>query len=321
MRSSSSRIIVSFSNNFILHELKTCFWFHQNVYGNNIVLLLLGLSHLAPKAKNRGCRRKYENGKKLDPFLILVNIAIGTAPIVIAIISVLTNMDPGRIVLAEFLPHPYTRNIRVIMLSFMIRSTVAIGFFCEVCRFGTYLLLLCTISFMAMFSIAKKLLRISVVNCVNFTHTYVQLKVIIASIYTLLGHAMGVFILLAHFLTIFALWISFRCWDYVNFLVAIVSIIIGCVCTVYIVIIFSAAGNYRARTEEVIKRETMLSYSTRANRVDRRYYFYLLWKSQLPAGIPCGPFFIIERSFVMAYLRELADNLVNAVLLIQPYKL
>lgn len=107
----------------------------------------------------------------------------------------------------------------------------------------------------------------------------------------------------------------------IRLIVSITAIIIGFVCTIYIITMLFAAGNYRARTEQVVKKETMLYYSTRVNRVHKRYYFYFLWKFQLPAGIPCGSFFTIESSFAMAHLRELADNLVNAILLIQPYRL
>lgn len=83
---------------------------------------------------------------------------------------------------------------------------------------------------------------------------------------------------------------------------------------------FFAAGKVQHLSEALDKHRLVNYYSRRANRVNNDY-FYSLWRSQIPAGIPCGVFFVIHRSFTMAYLGELANNLATYLWFTRTFKM
>lgn len=99
---------------------------------------------------------------------------------------------------------------------------------------------------------------------------------------------------------------------------SIFSVFVGFGLVIHEMLFLTSARNGRRIALHVIRSNMARNFSRREIRVDRRYYFYILWKSQIPVGLPCGSLFIIEKTFPMAYLRELANNLVNAMLLIKP---
>lgn len=262
-------------------------------------------------------RQRHQQKDVLGAFLLTCILAGGVAPF-FSLSFVYTCLDSFYYVLEEILPHPYDRSVLVIVVSACVRFLLFLVCCCEFCRFSLYLLFLFAIIALSALSTVNMLLWLPGNGCLRF---YVQLRIILDSIYFILRAWVGILTVVAHFTTVFSLWLFIRSRKYIPLLVSTTSIVAGVVLVIYATIIFSASGKGRTIAEAIIRKKMIAYFSRRASKLNKRYYCYSLWKAQIPVGVPCGSFFVVQRSFAMAYLRELATNLVNAVLLIKPIKM
>lgn len=152
-------------------------------------------------------------------------------------------------------------------------------------------------------------------NCVKF---YFQLRLIFAWAFAVLKNHVGMITIVTHLSTIFFLWFGILCWQFVPFFFYFSSLISGIFLIIYDTIIFQKAGGMQTIAELIIRNNRAKYFSRRGNKVGTKYYWYSLWRAQIPVGVPCGSFFVIRKSFAMAYMRELSNNLTSIVLLFQP---
>lgn len=149
-------------------------------------------------------------------------------------------------------------------------------------------------------------------------HIYIQTRVILASIFVLVGRLVGYGNICGACGRYILALVGLRCWSYVTFFICLISVSVGVGLIIYHSLIVTFFGKVPEITGSVIRCNLTKYFSRRGNRVDKRYYFYCWWRAQPTIGVPCGSFFIIGRHFTMAYLKELANNFTPAMLLIQP---
>lgn len=262
---------------------------------------------------------KLEEKDALDPYIIVLTyLGLGGLPFAVSLISIVNSIDPLYIVFEDLLSDAYNREMWVILMSLLSRFLLCSWFLWD---FGRFVLF--TALYFAVMA-EKALSTVKVIGWVPGFRSYdiaIDCRVIFASISDILKTMICFIIFVLHFATVFLLWLPIQCWNFIPLLVAIIAINAGILCVSYAGIIFSVAGNIREKSKTLIRNKMNLHYSTRQNRVDRRYYYYLLWRSQTPIGVSCGSFFIIKGSFAISYLGELMINLVNAVLLLEPHKM
>lgn len=263
-------------------------------------------------------RRQYSSSQTNDmirgyPFII--DCIIGLLIISVTMLSLIASLDPFRFVFEEFLPHPYFRSIEIIVGSWLARLILCIMCCCEFFRFIIFLAILLAAGTLTAISLVKIMLALPGNICIP---VYFQSRVLIASVFGVASTLVGVLTLVMHFSTIFLFWGGIMCWDYVPHLVCATLLGLGITFISYHTIILTFIGRAPELTESIIRHNMAQNFSRRHNKLNQRYYTFLVWRAQQPIGLPCGSFFKVERSFTMAYLRELANNLVDTMLLIQP---
>lgn len=254
----------------------------------------------------------------LGQLLLVIALNGWWGSIPFSLFGVILGLDPYKYVFEEFLPHPTHRSIGIIIGFWIARLILATLSVSEFVRFITFLFFIIALATLMCVSCLTKILTIPGNSCFQF---YTQLRIIFAWGCDVISNPIGYLTLFTHFSTIFFFWFGIRCWNFDSLFLALVSVSTGIFLVVYDTIIFIKSGAVQQMAECIITTRSTKHFSRRDNIVDRRYYFYLLWRSQFPVGVPCGSFFTIGRGFAMAYLRELANNLTNAILLIQPMSL
>lgn len=262
--------------------------------------------------------RRQRKSIEKDTLGLLLNCLVvlaGVFPLPFVFVAVATNLDPFYYVIEQnFMPHPYYRTTGMIMLIPLLR--LFLGYFCvvEFLRFGTIGVFIIVVIVFVIVSISKKLTHVFYEECLFL---YVQLRLVLASIKYLIDVTAKGLIFGSQLATILVLWIVLKCYNFLS-----VYIYVGiCLLAAYLIILASlllpAAAKVRTETKALIRKKRNLHYCSRGHKTKKLYYFNL-WKSQESTYITCGSFFIIEKGVTMTYLRELIDNLVNAVLLIDP---
>lgn len=252
----------------------------------------------------------------LGALFLFGDLLVGPVAVLFAFVIVVTSLDPPLLVFEKLLPHPYHRNLDIIFVSWVARLVISTLCTCDFIRFIWFFCYVAAIWVLMGISILKLTFKISRIRCICI---YNQFRITVASVSFICGRIVGWLTLFIHFCTIFWFWIGLRCWKHVPAYVGIFSILTGIIYTIGFSIILVEAEKAREMARSLISKHKAIYFSKRKNSVDRKYYFYCLWRSQLPVGLPCGSFFVIERTFAMAYLRELANNVASAMLLILPY--
>lgn len=232
--------------------------------------------------------------------------------------GVIIGLDPFNYIVEDFLPHPYHRSIEIVVTSFLARLLLSSLCGCEFARFTTFFVFLFTLMALLTVSGLKNMLQIRRSSCVHF---YIQLRIIFAWAFAILSDPFGLLMFLTHLATVYFLWFGIRCKELLPLILVVISVAVGIFLITYATYIFRKCVMLREIAERIITTHKIKNFSRRANKVNRKYYDYSQWKSQIPVGVPCGSLFTIRKSFTMAYLRELVGNLANAVLLIKPASL
>lgn len=260
-------------------------------------------------------RHRTNQNDALGFILLLGDIFSGTIVLGLVLIGVATSLDPCHLVFEEFLPHPYFRSIETIVTSWIARFVLCALCSCEFMRFALIVEFVVAILSLVGVSLLNTLLKIAENHCI---WVYIKLRIIVASVLQIVGRTMGTATLFAHISTIFLFWVGIRCWNNIPKFLAMFFILIGIICAISFTLVLISAGKARATARNLIFKHKAVNFSTRDNKIDKRYYLYCLWRSQIPVGLPCGSFFVIKKTFAMAYLRELVNNFTNAMLLIIP---
>lgn len=259
-----------------------------------------------------------QNQDLVGSLLILTAATTSLGAILFSCSMIVIGFDPFKYVFEEFLPNAYNRSMEVIVSSYLARFLLTSLCVCEFIRFATFLVFILAMMALLTVSVLTKMQNIHGCICIHF---YTQLRIMFQGTFAVLSHPLGLLMFLTHLATVFFLWFGIRCWEFVPFILDMISVITGLGLIAYAAFITTKCGVVREIAEHIINSNKIRNFSRRANRVNRKYYFYALWTSQLPIGVPCGSLFTIEKSFTMAYLRELANNLADAVILMNPSSL
>lgn len=249
----------------------------------------------------------------LGAILVFGELVSGIFTILVVLVGVLTELDPFHFLLEEFLPHPYYRTNSTIVASWIVRFFLAALCGCEFMRWALFVSYSLVVLAITGISLLNCLLKFVGNYCI---FSYIELRIILGSVLNIVGKMMGVVTPLAHLITICFLWMGLQSWNQIPNILSIFFIFTGIFGTISASMILVGAGKAQIMAQKLINKHKNKNFSTRKSRVGSQYYYYCLWSSQIPMGLPCGSFFMIEKSFAMAYLRELANNLTNALLLI-----
>lgn len=247
---------------------------------------------------------------------LVVFFAVFT-PIAILIMLV-THLDPFYYVFEELLPHPFYRNMELIVGIYLTR--VLLGAICvyDFCRFLLTFLFVFMLFLSGMIRILNEMKQVQGTRCLKF---YLNLRITLRPIRHVIGIMVGGVVPWAHFGTAALLWISIRCWEfispYVAFLLLIFPVFLS---AITILVLFPEVTKLGSESESLIRQNMNLYHSRRHNRVDDRYFLYLSCKSHRAMALPCGFCFTLGKGFTMQYSQVMVDNVVNAVLLFDPTK-
>lgn len=222
--------------------------------------------------------------------IFVVGCGLGQFGVFIFIV-VTTSIDPFHYVLNEFLPHPYQRGIGKILATWIARVILTATCICEFIRFSVLLVIILTLNFLMMTACVKKMLIIPANKCVQL---YLQLRACFALFLIFYRH--------------FFFWFGICCWKFVPHALLLMAILAGTCTITNDIFLFTYAGTFRDISECIISSNRDRYFSRREYNLDKKCYYFKWWRAQCSMGIPCGSFFTFEKSSLMAYLRELANN-------------
>lgn len=250
-------------------------------------------------------------------FLIAVFFAGALLPLPILPIAMLTKVDPFYYVFEEILPHPYIRSPKLIVGSLMIRFVLMFLACYEFSRFMlTHIVLVFILFLSAMLSFLKSLRNFSSKESIEW---YVKFKVTLSPVHTLLGHLVGGLVPWAHFGTVVCLWLAIDCWELISEVVAFILLLLAMlIFGGTVLMMFPEVTKLGTVSELLIRKNRNYNFSRRPNIIDQRYYYYLLWKAQKIAALPCASYFTMGSGFTMQYAQELFDNLLSVLLVFDP---
>lgn len=251
----------------------------------------------------------------VGPMLLMLVFGCGLGQFGVTFFVVLTSIDPFYYVFDEFLPHPYQRGLEIILATWIARVILTATYICEIARFSMHCAFILTLHILMIASCVKQMLTIPGNKCIKL---YLQLRTCFAWIFAIFTNISGILIFYSHFVIVFFFWFAIRCRKFVPLALLLMAILAGIFTVINSTFVFTYAGTIPDMSGCIIRSNRDKYFTRRENKVDKKYHYFIWWRSQCPVGIPCGSFFTIEKSFLMAYLRELAVNLANAVLLTQP---
>lgn len=238
--------------------------------------------------------------------LFLVSLPLIT-PIVI-----FTRIDPFYYVLEQLFPHPYDRPIPFILTGPLIRlvlTWVSLTEFLRCLSVGlTGAILFCFASYSALKSLVFLGDR-------DAHHFYSALYLLFSSLP--LPLIAFFFIAVGQTLPVSGIWMVIKLGDvlpkYLTWLL-LATVLYG---IVFGSMLLHGVANLN-ETSGLILRGKVDKWYVRNCRVRMRFWTCARWRSRRKIEVWCGTFFLLKKGVTMGYLREMINNLVNAVLLINP---
>ncbi len=248
-------------------------------------------------------------------FLNIFIMFVVIVPLPFVLISFATQLDSFYFVFEQLLlPHPYYRSTKLVVLVNLTRITLM--FFCtvEFLRFAAFTAIGVMILVFAIVSISQKLVYVFDEKCLLL---FVQLRLILAVIQNLSSLFTGVAIFGSQFVLSVLLWVAFKCYNILSIYLYIVACCLAGFLITFISLMLPAISTLHTETVKLIKRKRTLFHCI-SQKGSRKYYYYSLWKSHQSLYFRCSTFFIVNRKATALYSKELINNLLNAVLLIDP---
>ncbi len=269
------------------------------------------------RVPSRGLKQ-HNPQKTNDPIGLLLNILVLISIIIpapMAIIGVVTNIDPFYFISEQvFLCNPYYRSTEAIVLVPLVRMILT--YFCviEFLRFAVVAAFVIVITIFVMVSVATKLAHMYLEKCLLH---FVELRLVSGAVGLFTSNTVSVLVFGSQIINILLLWIVFKCFKLLSTPIYIMVCSIATYIIVICVVLFPTITKIRRETKHLIETKRCLHFcSSRAN--SKKYYYYSLWKAQKSVYFTCGTFFIFQRGVTISYMEQLINNLVNAVILIDP---
>lgn len=227
-----------------------------------------------------------------------------------------SGLDPFYFVFEEFLPSAYDRPNWIILTVFPIRFLM------------TWIIVLESIRLMALFfgtlfagsyffSTSSKLFWLFPDEGGVCKWMFLQLRILYYHFEEPMNLVTMCLMVINQITLVFMTWFVIVCRDYFsNFLFFAL-----CAVDLYVVVgtavLISASGSVGEKIRSVIEAKRVFYFHPNKN-LRKSYFYYSFWRAQQPCFVKCGSMFILEKTIPMTYFKVLVDNLVNAVLLIEP---
>lgn len=265
------------------------------------------------KKKNSKRRRKPDH---LGVTLTCILLGLGTTPVFGTTIAIALDLDPFYNILEEILPHPYYRDMQMILGCYLLRISILLACSLEYIRFVTLLAYGLLVISSGIISVIHKLQHIK--SSWDCAPLYSRLRIIILGSAHALSKGMCLLIPFIHFCTVLALWISTSLWGLVPISILVMSFMFGICLLLASSILLPTLAKVSTETKKLVENRRDRHYIT--SRVVRHtnLYFFTVWKAQRIVGVPCGTFFTFGPEVTTEYLLWTVDNLMNLTLLINP---
>ncbi|CAL8141045.1 unnamed protein product [Orchesella dallaii] len=237
----------------------------------------------------------------IGAFLILATVSFAFGGPFAIPLGLATRVDPFYYVAEEFLPDPHYRSMDLIVLVPIIRYIVS--FFCvmEFLRIGVHGMFFISLSISALHSLLENLPKIE--SNVQSFRIFLQVRVFFATASELINSVALVSVIVGHVMTVLVLWATIMLTGIINPLVSLFFLCTSIFFLGLTVVVLRAPALFTYKTSTYIRGKRMMN--------PRLKYHQSI-------HIRCGPFFVFKHSTVMAYFNNIANNLTNAVLLVQP---
>lgn len=116
---------------------------------------------------------------------------------------------------------------------------------------------------------------------------------------------------------VFGVWVLIKLMDHFSTFIFVCLILLILFGTAILILILPKVAMLSSESEELIRIKLDVHYCSDC-RVKRRFYFFAKWRAQNSIIIDCAGFFRVEKSITRDFVNVLVNNLVDAVMLIDP---
>ncbi len=249
-------------------------------------------------------------------FLVALNLTCFAAGVFFPIIAVFAELDPFYFIFELILLSPYERSISMIMNSFLARLFLVQFCVVEVWRFAFVIMfvLMCIASTLAtcLENITQKVETIE-----NNKYSFnTQLRIVLKTTDFFLRHVIVFSMICVEHTFPTVLWLLLKCWNILPAYVTFVFYLIINVIIAATLLILPLSVKIGDISEIFVLSKTASNHTF--NRSNKKYYYYLKWKSLQKLPIRFGVQFILTRQTLNNYFSLLMENITNAVLLVNP---
>lgn len=278
----------------------------RKVDGNVPTLQQSSISHCKPS-----------DGDKLGLFFIGMICCAGTMAPVFSLVGVAANLDPFYFALEQLiLPHPYYRSLSIILASWFARFIL--GYLCviEITRWFSAMVLILIVAMFAVLSIIRKLDFVACGDCFSL---YIQLRIVITSIEPFTRLLTFSVILWSQIGVVLLWWLVLKCYKYMPIYMYCADLLIAIYSSILMALTLPTLSKIEANASAFIRARLNGEFcANKQQYYKRKCYRYMLWRAQKSVCLECGSIFKFEGNVTMTYFSELINNLVNAVILINP---
>lgn len=185
----------------------------------------------------------------------------------------------------------------------------------EVARWGTFVLIWMVIVHFTAAATARGLHHVTRGKCVRLL-TEFRLLFIATSDVLKLTHFTNICI--CYFLTLFLLWFMISLWGIVPLMILSGAGVTVALLIHHSLVVFAKTGELGVESSNLVCSHLNRYFCTSDVRKSDRLLLYKIWRAQRPVELWCGPFFVLDNATSSAFLHQVFDKLITAVLLIKP---
>lgn len=235
---------------------------------------------------------------------------------ILPLLGILCNLDPSYYVLELILPSPFSRNLSIIILTYLLRLFLTILWVFEFQRFATIFLFLTISCAHTMARCTKEITSPSQNSERSILRYYTILRLFIISSDDFLRNAVALMLICGQVFITITWWIVLKCWTILPTYITLIFFLSAvALVALFTILLPQVVQIYETSLKFIIfKRSTYHTY----NRYSKNYYYFLKWRSQCMLSIRFGVQFTVNKDTPINYLAVLMTNLTNSVLLINP---
>lgn len=275
-----------------------------------------GIDSVMQTHRNRNSRQVPVNDI-IGVFLNVFVVGLGTLSPLFVLVGIATDMDPFYFVFEQLiLPTPYYRSLAVIVAAPLARFLMGLIATLECIRFGSALLISLIVTVFTALSIIEKLKSIH--HGKSFS-LYVQLRLVCSAVEPFTSSLSFAAIFGSQYFIVLLLWLVFKCYTYMPTYIYYADLLLAISVIIIVTLVLPTLSKIESRSGAFVQASCNGRFLGKSKpKFRRKCYSYWLWTAQKNVYLSCGCFFKLEGNVTMTYFRELINNLVNAVILIEP---